>query len=103
MILRIALHQAGQSNRENANANMNTNTRPIHVMRSLGFTARMASSRRTRPATMASQADEYEQRNVHDVYQHIAKHFSSTRYKVCVCVCVCVVFCTAWELSPFAD
>jgi hypothetical protein len=25
----------------------------------------------------------YEQRHVHDVYQEIAPHFSSTRYKVC--------------------
>ena len=27
-------------------------------------------------------ADEYEQRNVHDVYQEIAGHFSATRFKV---------------------
>ena len=25
----------------------------------------------------------YEQRHVHDIYQEIASHFSSTRYKVC--------------------
>ena len=33
----------------------------------------------------ASQQSEeaYEQQNVHEVYQQIADHFSSTRYKVC--------------------
>ncbi|KAJ5272854.1 hypothetical protein N7478_007979 [Penicillium angulare] len=30
---------------------------------------------------MTSNADEYEQQNVHEVYQHIAQHFSATRYK----------------------
>jgi hypothetical protein len=31
------------------------------------------------------QADEaYEQKNVHEVYQQIAQHFSATRYKVCL-------------------
>lgn len=28
-------------------------------------------------------ADEYEEKNVHEVYQQIAGHFSATRYKVC--------------------
>jgi len=33
-------------------------------------------------------AEVYEQENVHEVYQQIAEHFSSTRYKVCVpCPC----------------
>ena len=27
--------------------------------------------------------DAYEEKNVHEVYQQIAKHFSATRYKVC--------------------
>lgn len=27
-------------------------------------------------------AEQYEEQNVHEVYQHIADHFSSTRYKV---------------------
>ncbi|KAJ5179020.1 uracil-5--methyltransferase Trm9 [Penicillium capsulatum] len=30
---------------------------------------------------MATDAEQYEQQNVHEVYQHIADHFSSTRYK----------------------
>lgn len=30
----------------------------------------------------APDADAYEQQNVHEVYQQIADHFSSTRYKV---------------------
>lgn len=29
-----------------------------------------------------ARSGEYEQEHVHDVYQHIASHFSSTRYKV---------------------
>lgn len=33
---------------------------------------------------MATDAEQYEQQNVHEVYQHIADHFSSTRYKVCL-------------------
>ncbi|KAJ5738223.1 tRNA (carboxymethyluridine(34)-5-O)-methyltransferase [Penicillium malachiteum] len=32
-------------------------------------------------AELESQADQYEQENVHEVYQHIAQHFSATRYK----------------------
>lgn len=31
---------------------------------------------------MESQAEVYEQENVHEVYQNIAQHFSATRYKV---------------------
>ena len=31
--------------------------------------------------------EEYEEKNVHQVYQQIAQHFSSTRYKVCLCTC----------------
>jgi hypothetical protein len=35
------------------------------------------------------QADEaYEQKNVHEVYQQIAQHFSATRYKVCLSDCM---------------
>lgn len=30
--------------------------------------------------------DAYEQKHVHDVYQQIASHFSSTRYKVLPCL-----------------
>lgn len=35
---------------------------------------------------MASQqtGEAYEQKNVHEVYQEIAQHFSATRYKVCL-------------------
>lgn len=37
---------------------------------------------------MADHAEEYEQQNVHEVYQQIADHFSLTRYKVCSqCTC----------------
>jgi hypothetical protein len=32
------------------------------------------------------QSEAYERRHVHDVYEQIAPHFSSTRYKVCACV-----------------
>lgn len=32
----------------------------------------------------------YEEHNVHEVYQQIAQHFSSTRYKVCFLFIVCV-------------
>ena len=28
--------------------------------------------------------EDYEQENVHNVYEQIATHFSSTRYKVCI-------------------
>lgn len=36
-------------------------------------------------AAMSSHADEYEEQNVHEVYQNIAQHFSATRYKVALC------------------
>lgn len=32
----------------------------------------------------SSHGEDYEQEHVHDVYDQIATHFSSTRYKVCV-------------------
>jgi hypothetical protein len=35
-------------------------------------------------------AEAYEQKNVHEVYQQIAEHFSSTRYKVCI-PCPCLI------------
>lgn len=37
------------------------------------------------PPTNDEKAQEaYEEQNVHEVYQQIAEHFSSTRYKVCM-------------------
>jgi tRNA (uracil-5-)-methyltransferase TRM9 len=33
---------------------------------------------------MADQGAAYEAEHVHSVYEEIASHFSSTRYKVCV-------------------
>lgn len=35
-------------------------------------------------ATSVDAAPAYEAEHVHEVYQEIASHFSSTRYKVCV-------------------
>lgn len=35
-------------------------------------------------ATSVESAPAYEAEHVHEVYQEIASHFSSTRYKVCV-------------------
>lgn len=50
----------------------------------------------------------YEEHNVHEVYQQIAQHFSSTRYKVCflsfvcpVLVCVCVCASDSFILQPW--
>lgn len=34
-----------------------------------------------------NEAEAYEEKNVHEVYQQIAGHFSSTRYKVCLQSC----------------
>ena len=38
------------------------------------------------PAGQTGKGEEeaYEEKNVHEVYQQIAQHFSSTRYKVCL-------------------
>jgi hypothetical protein len=33
---------------------------------------------------MSEQGADYEAQHVHSVYEEIASHFSSTRYKVCV-------------------
>jgi tRNA (uracil-5-)-methyltransferase TRM9 len=33
--------------------------------------------------TSMDRDEAYEEKNVHEVYQQIAKHFSATRYKVC--------------------
>jgi hypothetical protein len=35
-------------------------------------------------AQSEQQGAEYEEEHVHNVYEEIASHFSSTRYKVCV-------------------
>lgn len=39
------------------------------------------------------EAEAYEERNVHEVYQQIAGHFSSTRYKVCTYRLCTLVLC----------
>jgi hypothetical protein len=46
-----------------------------------------------KPSARATEADldalarKDEMQYVHEVYESIASHFSSTRYKVCVCYC----------------
>jgi hypothetical protein len=43
----------------------------------------MASSALPDSAGNLPDGEAYEEKNVHEVYQQIAEHFSSTRYKVC--------------------
>ena len=51
-------------------------------VRSQGNTAEMASSDQQSLVTEKLQEEAYEEKHVHEVYQQIAGHFSSTRYKV---------------------
>lgn len=55
-----------------------------HGSQNREITQKMAPPKDTSPAILASanEADSYEEKNVHEVYQQIAQHFSSTRYKV---------------------
>lgn len=54
---------------------------------------------------MTDQKDQeaYEEQSVHEVYQQIAQHFSSTRYKVCLplsCLFICSVTYVALSHGP---
>lgn len=41
----------------------------------------------------------YEEQNVHEVYQQIAEHFSSTRYKVCSILSSISIYLRDWSHS----
>jgi hypothetical protein len=67
-------------------------SRYITISSVLALTSPLIGPRKTSPdshlqATMAesdTQGADYEAEHVHSVYEEIASHFSSTRYKVCV-------------------